>query len=301
MLECVVNISEGRREDLLEDLAAVCGPSLLDLHADPDHHRSVFTLAGPRKHDAELAARELSRAAAAEVDLKAHDGVHPRLGVIDVVPFVSLDEDRVAAVHAAQSFARWIAEELSVPAFLYDDADPLRRSLPELRRDAFALREPDVDAPKPNVRLGAVAVGARPPLVAINCELDRDDPLLTKEIARALRESEGGLPGVRALGLWCKSRDVPQVSMNLVDLPVTSVEAACTEVRRRAEEADAQVTRVELVGLLPAAELERCSDEFLAWSGLGPDDTVEARLADQVERWAAGSGREPAPSEDAEA
>jgi len=279
VLESVPNISEGRSRDVLDALAAVCGRTLLDLHADPDHHRSVFTLAGPRRHDAELAARALTKAAAERVDLSAHEGVHPRLGVVDVVPFVSLEDDRVAAVHAAQAFAHWIADELRVPSFLYDDADPLRRSLPELRRDAFTLREPDVGPSAPHLRLGAVAVGARPPLVAVNCELDRDDPLLTREIARAMRESEGGLPGVRALGLWCASRGVPQVSMNLVDLPVTGIEAACTEVRRRAEEADARVTRVELGGLLPAAELERCSDEFLEWSGFGPDDTIEARLA----------------------
>jgi glutamate formiminotransferase / 5-formyltetrahydrofolate cyclo-ligase len=279
MLECVVNVSEGRRHDVIDAIAGACRSSLLDVHSDPDHHRSVFTLMGPGAPDAEDAARALARAAADRVDISIHDGVHPRFGAVDVVPFVALDDDAGAAVDAARAFAEWIAGELAVPAFLYDDADAPGRSLPDVRREAFTLRPPDHGPAEPHPRLGAVAVGARPPLVAVNCTLDNDDLALAREIAAQVRERDGGLPGVRALGFGLASRSRAQVSLNVTRLPACGVERACTAVRRRAYEGGADVERVELVGLVPAAELERASPEFLAWSGLGPDDTIEARLA----------------------
>jgi len=279
VLECVPNISEGRRQDVLDALAAACGPSLLDVHDDLDHHRSVFTLAGPGARDAETAASALAKTAAERVDLSVHDGVHPRLGVIDVVPFCALDEDHDVAADAAIAFAEWIALDLAVPVFLYDDADPLRRSLPELRRTAFRTRRPDLGPPAPHPRLGATAVGARPPLVAVNCWLDTNDLRVAREIARTVREVDGGLPGVRALGLGLESEDVVQVSMNLVDLAVTGLEVACEAVRRHADRDGFDITRVEIVGLVPAAELERCSPEFRRWAAVGDDLSIEGRLA----------------------
>ena len=279
MLECVPNVSEGRRRGVLDLLTQACGPSLLDLHADVDHHRSVFTLAGPGSDDAGRAVRALATAASELVDVSVHEGVHPRLGVLDVVPFVALDDDHDMAVTAAQLFAEWLVGALHVPVFLYDDADPLRRSLPELRRDAFARRSPDLGPAQPHPRLGATAVGARPPLIAVNCWLDTNDPLVARGIARSVREIDGGLPGVRALGLLLASGDVAQVSMNLVDLPVTGLEAACRQVQKTAAHEGFEVTQVELVGLMPAAELHRCSPEFQEWAGLSDDLTVEGRLA----------------------
>jgi glutamate formiminotransferase len=279
MLECVPNVSEGRRADVLDALADACGPSLLDVHADPDHHRSVFTLAGPGARDAETAVSALARFAAAHLNLSDHEGVHPRLGIDDVVPFIALDEDHDVAADAAHAFAEWIVAELEVPVFLYDDADPKRRSLPELRREAFVKRNPDLGSANPHPRLGAVAVGARPPMVAVNCWLDTDDHLVAGEIARHVREVDGGLPGVRALGLLLESQGVAQVSMNLVDLPVTGLEAACTEVRRLAARDDFEVSKVEIVGLLPAAELERCTEGFRDFAGLDDSVTIEGRLA----------------------
>lgn len=279
VLECVPNVSEGRHVEVLDALAAACGPSLLDVHDDADHHRAVFTLAGPGPRDAETAAAALARAVAEHLDLAGHEGAHPRIGVLDVVPFCALDDDRDLATNAAIAFGEWIVSDLDVPVFFYDDADPLRRSLPELRADAFTKRSPDLGAAVPHERLGAVAVGARPPLVAVNCWLDTDDVLVARRIARAVRERDGGLPGVRALGLELEGADSVQVSMNLVDLPLTGLEEACTEVRRLAGRDDWDVTRVELVGLLPAAELDRTSPEFREWAGIGPDATIEARLA----------------------
>ncbi len=279
MLEIVANVSEGRDLRTLDRLAGACGPSLLDRHHDPDHHRSVFTLAGPGARDAVGAATDLARAAGAVLDLSGHDGVHPRLGIIDVVAFVALDEPDRVAVDAARAYGHWLAAELEVPVLFYDRSDPEGRSLPEARRDAFTRRAPDLGPRAPHPRLGAACVGARPPLVAINCRLDRDDLALATSIAAHVRERDGGLPGVRALGLRLASAGTVQVSMNLVALDQTGVETACTRVRALAAVHGATVSGVELVGLLPEAELARCSTEFTAWAGLTPGDTIEARLA----------------------
>lgn len=279
MLECVANVAEGRDSGLLETLAAACGPALLDLHTDPDHHRSVFTLAGPGDRDAAVAVAGLAAAVAAHVDLRAHRGVHPRLGALDVVPFVALDEPGPVAADAARTFGTWLAESLQVPVFFYGDADPEHRSLPELRRGAFTGRAPDVGPPAAHPRLGATAVGARAPLVAVNCWLDRDDAALARSIAAEVRGRDGGLGGVRALGFSLPSAARAQVSMNVTDLAATGVEAACSAVRERAETAGGAVERVEWVGLLPASEVARCSAAFRAWSGLDPSRTIEDRLA----------------------
>jgi glutamate formiminotransferase / 5-formyltetrahydrofolate cyclo-ligase len=274
MLECVANLSEGRRTDIVEQLAGASGPSLLDVHVDPDHHRSVFTLAGPGSDDAEPAARRLAQASAERLSLSDHVGVHPRVGAIDVVPFVALEgSDPADAAAAARRFREWITRELDVPSYLYGEADPQRRSLPEIRKLAL------LGSLHP--RLGAVAVGARPVLVAVNCNLDHDDVALARAIAGAVRERDGGLPGVRALGFRLGSRAQAQVSMNLTDLGMTGVERACSTVREHARNAGVDVVHVELVGLLPRAELERCSRAFREWSGITDDHTIEARLERQ--------------------
>jgi len=276
-----VNISEGRRAEVVAAVAAAAAAVLLDVHSDPDHNRSVLTLAGGPDEVAE-AALALARAAVERIDLSTHAGVHPRLGAVDVVPFVPLGDAAAdglgAAGTVARAWARRAAEELGVPAFLYGDADPAGRTLPDLRRSAFRERAPDFGPPEPHPSAGAMAVGARPVLVALNCELADPDLAVARAIARAVRERDGGLPGVRALGFALASRGRAQVSMNLVDLAATGVEAACAAVRRAAAGHGTDVGAVELVGLLPAAELDRCSGEFLAWSGLSPDQTIEVRL-----------------------
>jgi glutamate formiminotransferase len=276
VLECVPNVSAGRDEIVLAALWHACADALLDVHTDVDHHRSVYTLSGPR---CAVTARALAVTVARYVDISRHEGVHPRLGALDVVPFVALaGSDPANAVAEAREFAAWIAETLAVPAFLYGDADAGGRSLPQLRRDAFTARAPDFGPPTPHPRLGAVAVGARPVLVAVNCDLDGDDVALARDIAREVRERDGGLPGVRALGWLLPSRGVAQVSMNLVDLARTGLQAACEAVRDRARGRGRDVARVELVGLVPEAELARSDPAFLAWAGIGPDRTIESRL-----------------------
>jgi glutamate formiminotransferase len=277
VLECVPNVSEGRDGAVLDRLAQACGDALLDRHVDVDHHRSVFTLASP--HTAEVM-RSLAQAVAEQVDLARHDGVHPHLGALDVVPFVALaGSSPHDAVAAARAFATWAADALALPVFLYDEADGTHRTLPDARRDAFRTRVPDVGPTRPHPTLGAVAVGARAPLVAVNCELARDDLALARAIARQVRERDGGLPGVRALGLHLESVQRAQVSMNLVALESTGLQTACRAVDELARVAGTVVDRVELVGLVPADELARCDAEFLVWSGIGPDQTIEARLS----------------------
>jgi glutamate formiminotransferase len=277
VLECVPNVSEGRDHTVLDALAVACGTALLDRHVDADHHRSVFTLAAD---DTGARVRALAVAVAEELDLNGHVGVHPRLGALDVVPFVALaGNTRDDAVDAARAFASWAADALALPAFFYDDADPARRSLPQVRRDAFTARMPDTGPSRPHPTLGAVAVGARDPLVAVNCELARDDVDLARTIATRVRERDGGLPGVRALGLHLDSVGRAQVSMNLVALERTGLQTACRAVDALAHDAGTAVVRVELVGLLPAAELARCDDDFREWAAIGPDQTIEGRLA----------------------
>ncbi len=291
MLECVVNVAEGRDHTALRAIADASGPALLDVHTDTDHHRTVFTLAGPGDTDAIGATRSLAGAVEARVSISGYDGVHPFLGALDVVPFIGLhatDEERTSAVHAAREFGAWWAETHGVPVFLYDDADPSGRDLPRTRREAFTTRRPDFGPDAPHRTLGATAVGARRPLVAINVWLASDDLGLARRIAGAVRERDGGLPGVRALGLPLATRGLVQVSMNLVDLDRTGIEEAVTAVREQAAREAREVNAVELVGLVPRAALERCSATFRDWARIDADAAVENRIGRGPRAWPGG-------------
>ena len=258
MLECVVNISEGRDRSTIAAIADAAGPALLDLHTDPDHHRSVLTLLG------EQAPRAVAAQAVALLDLRRHEGAHPRIGVVDVVPFVPLDDATAAdAVTARDAFCRWAADELGLPCFRYGP----ERTLPEVRRGAFAAFGPDAGPPDPHPSAGAVAVGARPLLVAYNVWLAAADLEAARHIASALRG-----PTVRALGLAVGDR--VQVSMNLIDPLVTGPGAVVDAVA-----ALAPIAGCELVGLVPTAVLE--AEDPRRWGDLdlGPDRTIEARRA----------------------
>ena len=219
MLEAVVNISEGRDRRRLTAIGAGAGRALLDAHSDHDHHRSVFTIAASDPGGTEAATRRLVEVALVDLDLREHEGVHPRLGVVDVVPFVALTPTPPdVAVAAAHAFGDWLARVHRVPVFFYGAASVGGRTLPEIRRDAFSVTAPDRGPSVADPRLGATAVGARPPLVAVNVELDTADLGLARRIARETRERDGGLLGVRALASRSASRGTVQVSMNLVDL-----------------------------------------------------------------------------------
>ena len=258
MLECVVNISEGRDPTVLQALRAAAGRDLLDLHADRHHHRSVLTLAG------EDAPRAVTEAAVARIDLRRHTGAHPRLGVVDVVPFVAVDESPAGATAAADRFARWLCDEVGVPVFRYGDgADPL----PAVRRRAFRDLRPACGPLLPHPTAGATAVGARPVLVAYNVWLQASDLATGRAVARAVRG-----PHVRAIGLRLGAR--VQVSMNLLDPDVVGPAAAHDAVA-----ALAPVAGAELVGLLPASALAGVPPERWEALDLDGDRTIEARLA----------------------
>ena len=257
MLECVLNISEGSRADVVADIAAAAGNALLDVHADADHNRAVLTLVG------EEAPRLVARAAVDRLDLNLHRGAHPRFGVVDVVPFVPLTGSTMADAEAARdAFLVWAADELGLPGFAYGDL----RSLPEVRRRAFRDLLPDAGPRSPHPTAGAVAVGARPVLVAWNLWLVEADLAGARRVAAEVRGAH-----LRALGLAVGDR--VQVSMNLIAPEVVGPAEAWDEVAARVGVAGA-----ELVGLVPAAVLDRTDPARWAQLDLDRDRTIEARL-----------------------
>jgi glutamate formiminotransferase len=275
LVECVVNISEGRDAAVLTQLDAAAGSTLADRHSDPDHHRSVYTLAGPADLVAQ-GARHLAAATVAALDLRQHQGAHPRLGVLDVVPFVPYapgqlpPADLGLAETMRDEFATWLADELGVPTFCYGPrADGTARSLPEVRREAFVTLVPDAGPATPHPSAGACAVGARPVLVAYNVWVG------DVEIARAVAPLVRG-PAVRALGLAVGTR--AQVSCNLIEPALVGPDALYDQVAAAVLDAGGTVLGAELVGLLPAAVLERIPPERWASLDLSADRTVEARL-----------------------
>ncbi len=276
MLECVVNVSEGRDAGVVAAIASAAGDCLLDVHTDHDHHRSVFTLAGPSPR-LEEAVREVARATVQRIDLRRHEGVHPRLGALDVVPFVPLGPDGspggpaaelTPALEARDRFGAWAGDELGLPCFFYGPG----RSLPEVRRQAFDLLPPDTGPPVPHPSAGACAVGARHALVAYNVWLDTPDVGVARAVAAAIRG-----PSVRALGLAVDG--VTQVSCNLVDPSVVGPAEVYDAVVRLAEEGGIRVERAELVGLAPAAVVEAVAPARRQGLDLSPDRTIEARLS----------------------
>lgn len=261
MLECVVNISEGRHVDVVAAIAAAADDALLDIHSDSHHNRSVLTLAGP---DVEEAAVAVAAESVARLDLTTHAGVHPRLGVVDVVPFVPLGESGIGtAIEARDRVATRLAEDLHVPCFLYGP----ERTLPEVRRRAWHDLEPDAGPGHPHPTAGAVCVGARPVLVAYNLWLA---PPATVDDARAVAAAIRS-PAVRTLGFDLDG--AVQVSCNLVD-PLT----VGPDVVYDAVAARAVVAHAELVGLVPAAVLATIDADRWDELDLAPSRTIEARL-----------------------
>jgi glutamate formiminotransferase len=258
----VVNVSEGRERTVLEGIADAAGADLLDLHADPDHHRAVLTLVGAD------AARRVASEAVRRLDLATHQGAHPRLGVVDVVPFVPLDGSTMDdALAARDAFAAWFAEAYGVPAFLYGP----ERSLPDVRRQAFREVSPDVGPPVPHPTAGACCVGARPVLVAYNVWLAGSTLDQAREIAASIRQ-----PGLRALGLLVG--EAVQVSMNLVDPAELGPAAAYDLVAERLRGTAGTIERAELVGLVPRAVLDAVDPARWDQLDLAAERTIDARL-----------------------
>lgn len=292
IVECVPNISEGRRADVVERIVgsvrAVEGVRLLDRTSDADHNRSVITFAGPAEA-VESAAHALVDAAYREIDMRTHKGEHPRLGAVDVVPFVPLAgtamEECVALAHR---FGRAVAERHGVPVYYYARAAsrPERVRLPDIRKPQYeglaeviaTTHPPDAGPPRVHPTAGALVTGARPPLIAFNIELDTADVAVAKRIAREIRESSGGLPAIQALGFALADPPRAQVSMNLLDTSQTSLARVWREVEERAQSAGVAVLRGELVGLIPLDAALDVVASSLRLDGLARDRVIEAHF-----------------------
>ena len=286
-LESVPNVSEGRDREAIAALAAAFGARarLLDVHTDPDHNRSVFTLVGS---DAELVEALLAGIACARerIDLRRHVGVHPRIGAVDVCPLVPVvPEDMERAKAAALALARRVGDELGLPVFLYGELAPgrgpafFRRGGPEelqRRLDAGELA-PDFGPGALDPAAGGVIVGARRPLVAFNVNL-RGTLEAVREIAAVVRETGGGFPGVRALGLELPSAGLVQVSMNIEDWQAAPVHEVVARIAAEAEARGAEVAGSELVGLVPAGAVVAAAGPALRLPALDPSNVLELRL-----------------------
>jgi glutamate formiminotransferase / 5-formyltetrahydrofolate cyclo-ligase len=290
LFEAVPNFSEGRDEGRISRITAavrdVGNVGVLDLHSDPDHNRSVLTFAGGEEAVLE-AAVALARSCADEIDLAAQTGQHPRMGALDVLPFVPLEG---ATLEGAVGLARKAGERIGsigLPVYLYEAAAtaPHRRNLADVRRGGYedlAARiedprwRPDFGPQELDPRKGAVAVGARRFLVAFNAYLDTGDVEVARAVARQVRERDGGLPGVKALGLKVGGR--AQVSMNLTDLEKTPMPIVLEAVRSAAAERGASVESTEVVGLAPLEALVQIARHYLKLQKLETGHVLEARL-----------------------
>jgi glutamate formiminotransferase len=293
IVECIPNVSEGRRRDVVESIAgavrSVPGVTLLDYSSDASHNRSVFTFAGDA--DAVKAAvLALYERALPAIDLRSHAGEHPRLGAVDVVPFVPIEGVTMAeCVALAKDVGSEVARRFGVPVYLYEDAsaNPSRKNLEDIRRGEFeglAQKmaapdwQPDYGPGAPHPSAGASVVGARMPLIAYNINLKTDRLDVAKKIAAAIRHSSGGFRFVKAAGFELKDRGVVQVSMNLTNYEKTPMFRVFETVKREAERYGVTVLESEIVGLVPAAALHAVAEYYLQVAGFSADQVLENKL-----------------------
>jgi glutamate formiminotransferase len=278
LVECVPNFSEGRKPEVVEQIAQAIASAddttVLNRHIDPDHNRSVITFVAPHEKIVAGALRAVAKAAEL-IDLRQHGGEHPRIGATDVLPFVPVSgvtiDDCVALAHEA---GRRIWNELSIPVYFYERAALRsdRERLEHVRGKGFEVlreeiganpdRKPDVGELKLHPTAGAIAVGARQFLIAFNVTLETNDIMIARRIARVVRERDGGLPFVKALGFELHSRGIVQVSMNLTNYEQTSIGRAFEAVRDEARRMGVKVRGAEIVGLVPRAALDRNAAYF---------------------------------------
>ena len=294
-IECVPNISEGRRLDVINGLAetlrAVPGLRVLDVQSDATHNRSVFTLAGTAA-GMTAGIPKLFEGAIAAIDLRTHQGEHPRLGAVDVVPFIPIDGVTMAeCVTLAKSVAADVAARFGVPIYIYEDAstNASRKNLEDIRRGEFEglaakmaqpAWAPDFGPAAPHVSAGAAVIGARMPLVAYNINLATNRLEVAKKIAAAVRMSSGGLRFVKAMGIPLEDRGIVQVSMNLTNYEKTPMYRVFDLVKREAERYGVQVLESEIVGLVPSAALTQTAEYFLRLEGFSSNQILEKKLAE---------------------
>ena len=293
VIECVPNVSEGRRPEIVAAMAdairAVDGVRLLDYSSDASHHRSVFTFAGDAA-GVERAVLALFERAVADVDLRVHRGEHPRMGAVDVVPFVPIEGVTMAdCVALARKVGTAVADRFHVPVFLYEEAssNPARKNLEDIRRGEFeglAAKmategwAPDFGPAAPHPSAGAVVIGARMALIAYNINLATNRLDVAKKIAAAIRHSSGGYRFVKAMGIALEGRGIVQVSMNLTNYEKTPIFRVFETVKREAERYGVAVLESEIVGLVPSAALNAAAEFYLQMAGFNADQVLENKL-----------------------
>jgi glutamate formiminotransferase len=290
-LESVPNFSEGREPGTIEALRAALSAraDVLDVHSDPDHNRSVFTLVG--EEDALVESLLGGIATARErIDLRRHEGAHPRIGAADVVPIIALEAgDRTRAQQCALHLAARIGAELELPVFLYGESAPgrgpafFRNGGPEVLQQRIDSGEvkPDFGPSSLDPRAGGVIVGARRPLVAFNVNLQTEDVDVARAIASIVREKSGGFPGVRALGLMLPRAGHAQVSMNVEDYEAAALHEIVTRIEAEARARGVEVANAELVGLMPAGAAAAAAGAMLRIDGFTPSRVLELRLLER--------------------
>ena len=294
IVECVPNFSEGRNPEVIDRIVAAIADvktvRVLGCESDKDHNRSVVTFVGPPGTVADAAFAGIAKAAEL-IDLNEHTGQHPRMGAADVVPFVPVrGVDMQECVELAKGLGRRVGGELRIPVFLYEEAAtrPERRNLAGVRKGQFeGLREligkdperkPDFGPEKIHPTAGAVAIGAREFLIAYNVNLASDNLALAREIAKKIRESSGGLPCVKALGLMLRELNVAQVSMNLTNFKVTSMRKVFDAIKAEAEKGGEKIRNSELIGLVSQAALKPGDVEYLKIEPFDSKQIIENRL-----------------------
>ena len=293
IIESIPNVSEGRRPEVIARLAdairSTPGVRLLDYSSDPSHNRSVFTLVG----DADAITRAtlaLFEVAVTAIDLRTHTGEHPRLGAVDVVPFVPIEDVTMEeCVALARTVGAAVAERFGVPVFLYEEAsaNPARKNLEDIRRGEFeglaskmksAEWAPDFGPAAPHPSAGASVIGARMPLIAYNINLNTNRLDVARKIAAAIRHSSGGLRHVKAAGFMLEDRGIVQVSMNLTNYQKTPIFRVFEIVKREAERYGVTILESEIVGLVPSAALMSAAEFYLQIEGFGPQQILENKL-----------------------
>jgi len=298
IIECVPNISEGRRADvvagIVDAVRRVPGARLLDYSSDPSHNRSVITMAGDAA-SLRAAVLALFEASVAAIDLRTHTGEHPRMGAVDVVPFVPIEGVTMEeCVALAKDTGRSVAERFAVPVYLYEEAssNPLRKNLEDIRRGEFeglAAKmssdgwAPDFGPRTPHPSAGASVIGARMPLIAYNINLNTDRLDVAKKIAAAVRFSSGGFRFVKAMGVTLADRNIVQVSMNLTNYEKTPILRVFEAVKREAERYGVNVLESEIVGLVPAAALVDVAMTTLQLADFKKNQVLETRLRESRE------------------
>ena len=293
VIECVPNVSEGRRSDVVARMAdairAVRGVRLLDFSSDASHNRSVFTLAGDAA-GVEAAVMALFERAIADIDLRTHRGEHPRMGAVDVVPFVPIEGVTMdECVALAKRVGAAVVERFKIPVYLYEEAstNPARKNLEDIRRGEFeglAAKmatqgwAPDFGPREPHPSAGAAVIGARMALIAYNINLATDRLDVAKKIAAAIRQSSGGYRYVKAAGFKLEDRGIVQVSMNLTNYEKTPIFRVFETVKREAARYGVSILESEIVGLIPSAALASAAEFYLQLEGFKPDQVLENKL-----------------------